>query len=53
MPYVKALNFVNNLKAERSGKAVVTDVIDEGSSGLDDQVNELITATQRRSSILV
>jgi gelsolin len=31
----KAVQFVNGLKSERSGKAVEVDVIDEGSSGLD------------------
>jgi hypothetical protein len=32
------MNFVKDLKDERSGKAVVSDVIDEGSSGLDSGV---------------
>jgi hypothetical protein len=32
------MNFVRDLKAERTGKAVVTDVVDEGSSGVNSQV---------------
>ena len=36
---LQALNFVNTLKADRAGKAVVSDVIDEGSSGLESKVS--------------
>lgn len=31
----KAVEFLNNLKAERTGKAITVEVIDEGSSGLE------------------
>jgi gelsolin len=32
----KAMGYLNNLKVERSGKAIVTDVVDEDSSGVDE-----------------
>jgi gelsolin len=32
----KAVTYLNGLKSERSGKAIAVEVLDEGSSGLDD-----------------
>ena len=35
----QAMKYMQELKAERSGKAVVTEVIDESASGMDDDVS--------------
>lgn len=35
---IQAMKYLDNLKVERSGKAVATDVIDEDASGMDDSV---------------
>jgi len=36
----KAVEFLNNLKAERSGKRVETEVLDEDASGMSSSVND-------------
>jgi len=33
------MGYLDNLKMERSGKAIVTDVVDEDASGVDESVS--------------
>jgi gelsolin len=46
----KAMEFLNNLKSERVGKAVVTDVLDEASSGVDGSHPFYVALTEENHS---